>query len=34
MNMKKENWKAIINFLITILTAALSTFCVQSCTQL
>ena len=34
MNMKKENWKAIINFLITILTAALSAVCVQSCTQL
>ena len=32
--MKKENWKAIINFLITILTATLSAFCVQSCTQL
>ena len=32
--MKQANWKAIINFLITILAAALSAFCVQSCTQL
>lgn len=30
----KINWKSVINFLITILTAALSAFCVQSCTQL
>lgn len=29
--MKKENIKAIINFLITILTAIASTFCIQSC---
>ena len=33
MNMK-INWKSVINFIITILTAALSAFCVQSCTQL
>lgn len=30
----KINWKSVINFIITILTAALSAFCVQSCTQL
>ena len=29
--MKKENWKTIINFIITILTAIASAFCVQSC---
>lgn len=29
--MKKENWKTIINFIITVLTAIASTFCVQSC---
>lgn len=29
--MKKENWKTIINFLITVLTAIASAFCVQSC---
>lgn len=29
--MKKENIKTIINFLITILTAIASTFCIQSC---
>ena len=29
--MKKENIKNIINFLITILTAIASTFCIQSC---
>lgn len=29
--MKKENIKPIINFLITILTAIASTFCIQSC---
>nr|WP_297658770.1 smalltalk protein [uncultured Prevotella sp.] len=29
--MKKENIKKVINFIITILTAALSSFCVQSC---
>lgn len=29
--MKKENIKALINFLITILTAIASTFCIQSC---
>ena len=28
--MKKVNWKAIINFLITVLTAVASSFCVQS----
>jgi len=30
-NMKKENIKKIVNFIITVLTAALSSFCVQSC---
>ena len=30
----KINWKSVINFIITVLTAALSAFCVQSCTQL
>ena len=30
----KINWKSVINFIITVLTAALSSFCVQSCTQL
>ncbi len=30
-HMKKENWKTIINFLITVLTAIASAFCVQSC---
>ena len=30
----KINWKSVINFIITILTAAISSFCVQSCTQL
>lgn len=29
--MKKENIKTLINFLITILTAIASTFCIQSC---
>ncbi len=29
--MKKETIKKVINFIITILTAALSSFCVQSC---
>ena len=29
--MKKENWKTIINFIITILTAIASAVCVQSC---
>ncbi len=29
--MKKENWKNIINFIITILTAIASAFCVTSC---
>ncbi|WP_337784263.1 smalltalk protein [Prevotella sp.] len=29
--MKKENIKTIINFIITILTAIASTFCIQSC---
>ncbi len=28
--MKKINWKTIINFLITVLTAVASSFCVQS----
>ncbi|MBM0144328.1 smalltalk protein [Segatella copri] len=30
----KINWKSVINFIITVLTAAISAFCVQSCTQL
>lgn len=29
--MKKENIKTIINFIITVLTAIASAFCVQSC---
>ncbi len=29
--MEKENWKTIINFIITVLTAIASTFCMQSC---
>ncbi len=29
--MKKETIKKVINFVITILTAVLSAFCVQSC---
>ena len=29
--MKKETLKAIINFIITVLTAIASAFCVQSC---
>ena len=29
--MKKVNWKNIINFLITELTAVASSFCVQNC---
>ena len=27
----KINWKSIINFIITVLTAAASSFCMQSC---
>ena len=27
----KINWKSVINFIITVLTAVLSTFCMQSC---
>ena len=27
----KVNWKSVINFVITVLTAVLSTFCMQSC---
>ena len=30
----KVNWKSVINFVITVLTAVLSSFCVQSCTHL
>ena len=30
----KINWKSVINFIITVLTAAISAFCVQSCTHL
>ena len=29
--MKKVNWKTIINFLITVLTAVASSFYVQNC---
>ena len=29
--MKKETFKTIINFVITVLTAITSAFCVQSC---
>nr|WP_295399688.1 smalltalk protein [uncultured Prevotella sp.] len=29
--MKKETIKKVINFVITVLTAVLSAFCVQSC---
>lgn len=29
--MKKINWKKVINFIITILTAVAGTFCVTSC---
>ena len=29
--MKKETWKTVINFIITVLTAIASAFCVQSC---
>ena len=29
--MKKETIQKVINFVITVLTAALSAFCVQSC---
>ena len=32
--MKKENWKAVINFIITVLTAITSAFCVNSCQNL
>lgn len=28
---KKETWKRIINFIITVLTAVVSSFAVQSC---
>ena len=27
----KVNWKSVINFVITVLTAVLSFFCIQSC---
>ena len=27
----KVNWKSVINFVITVLTAILSSFCMQSC---
>ena len=30
----KVNWKSVINFVITVLTAVLSSFCMQSCTHL
>ena len=29
--MKRENWKAVINFIITVLTAITSAFCVSFC---
>lgn len=29
--MKKDTWKTVINFIITVLTAIVSTFAVQSC---
>lgn len=29
--MKKTTWKTVINFIITVLTAIASTFCMQSC---
>lgn len=29
--MKKETFKKVINFIITVLTAVASAFCVQSC---
>ncbi|WP_337524587.1 smalltalk protein [Segatella sp.] len=32
--MKKETIQKVINFVITVLTAVLSSFCVQSCTHL
>ena len=32
--MRKETVKKIINLIITVLTAVLSAFCVQSCTNL
>ncbi|MGO5122136.1 smalltalk protein [Prevotella sp. Sow4_E9_plate] len=32
--MKKETIKKVINFVITVLTAVLSAFCVQSCASL
>ena len=31
MKMKKETIQKVINFVITVLTAILSSFCVQSC---
>ncbi|MEI3070515.1 MAG: smalltalk protein [Prevotella sp.] len=32
--MKKETIKKVVNFIITVLTAVLSAFCVQSCVSL
>ena len=32
--MKKETIKKVVNFIITVLTAVLSAFCVQSCANL
>ncbi len=32
--MKKETIKKVINFVITVLTAVLSAFCVQNCASL
>lgn len=34
ITMKKDNWKAVINFIITVLTAITSAFCVSSCQNL
>ena len=34
ITMKKENLKAVINFIITVLTAITSAFCVSSCQNL
>lgn len=33
MKMKRETLKKILNFVITVLTAVASAFCVQSCKQ-
>ena len=28
-----KNWKAVLQFIITVLTAIISSFCIQSCVQ-